>query len=646
MKNIVLSLVLFFGVSAILAQPPQAFKYQAVVRDASGEIVSNQVVGVRISIRNNDISGPINYQETHSLTTNEFGLITLNIGMGTPVGSYDFQTIIWEHYSKFLEVEVDPLGGINYTSMGTTELVSVPYALFSGSSADGYWDKSNDEIFYSGGNVGIGTTDPLSTLHVYGGGLFRADGSGVSLSGGTDYGVIRYSEPSGFTTNIKLKWAQTTFSGKVGINQQDPAYSLHVVNSTSDNWLAGFHNTSTSATGHGVVIRADGGDPLWVQNSYSTMFSIKNNGNVGIGTADPDNRLVIKSSGAGDVMKILSNTNNTLAKFRHTGNNSGALYLYDGSNNNTVFFYGEGNSFINSGSLGLGTSIPSNSKLQIEGTGTYDAMLRLNNVGTDGASFFMGSTNSAWGGGTNSDRFVMGYGAPASDNIDLTINYGGDVGIGTTHPVTKLEVSADGGVAVYGHSNGNAGVWGQSVSSYGVFGQSTSSWAGYFSGSVYVTGTLGKGAGSFIIDHPLDPENKLLRHNFVESPENLLIYRGKVKLNENGEATVDLPNYFKALTKEDGASIQLTPVGRPFLTGAEWNSDYSAIIIYGDNNREVFWEVLADRDDPVIHELGRPVEEEKGGENTLCEKGKLLYPKAYGFPESAGRDYEMIKNSN
>ena len=103
-----------------------------------------------------------------------------------------------------------------------------------------------------------------------------------------------------------------------------------------------------------------------------------------------------------------------------------------------------------------------------------------------------------------------------------------------------------------------------------------------------------------------------------------------------------MPDYFKVLTKEDEASIHLTPVGRPFLTGAEWNSDFSALVIYGDANREVYWEVLADRDDPVIHELARPVEEEKGGAGKLCEKGKLLYPKAYGYPESAGMDYEML----
>jgi hypothetical protein len=216
----------------------------------------------------------------------------------------------------------------------------------------------------------------------------------------------------------------------------------------------------------------------------------------------------------------------------------------------------------------------------------------------------------------------------------MTINENGRVGIGTTTPSSPncLHVTASGlenGIISY--SEDGVAVW----------GVSTSGVAGLFSGNVHVTGSISKGSGSFVIDHPLDPENKILRHNFVESPMNLLIYCGKAELNSEGEAVVEMPDYFQVLTKEDEAFIHLTPVGRPFLTGAEWNSDFSAIIIYGNKNREVFWEVMADRDDPVIHELGRPVEEDKGGTNTLCEKGKLLYPKAYGYPESMGRDYEI-----
>ncbi|MBN1337819.1 MAG: hypothetical protein JXA03_00770, partial [Bacteroidales bacterium] len=158
---------------------------------------------------------------------------------------------------------------------------------------------------------------------------------------------------------------------------------------------------------------------------------------------------------------------------------------------------------------------------------------------------------------------------------------------------------------------------------------------------------LGKASGSFIIDHPLDPENKLLRHNFVESPENLLIYRGKVQLDVNGKAMVNMPDYFIALAMENEATVQLTPVGRSqsekkYEFSYEWSGSFYQFTVYGEPGRQVSWMVLADRDDPVIHEFARPVEEEKSDENKLCKKGKLIYPKAYGYPETMGRDYEMV----
>ncbi|MEZ5198481.1 MAG: hypothetical protein R2764_19475, partial [Bacteroidales bacterium] len=187
--------------------------------------------------------------------------------------------------------------------------------------------------------------------------MFREGESGVYIGTETDYGVIGYSSPTSGGIRFKLKPASTVFSGRVGIlSTGDPDYTFHIKEYGGGDWLAGIHNLGTNTSDKGLLVRSDGGDPFWVQYGASTLFAIKNTGNVGIGTTEPDNRLVIKSPGAGDVFKILSNTNNTLAKFRHTGNGSGSLYLYDDSNNNTVFLYGLGTSFINGGSLGLGTS--------------------------------------------------------------------------------------------------------------------------------------------------------------------------------------------------------------------------------------------------------------------------------------------------
>lgn len=222
--------------------------------------------------------------------------------------------------------------------------------------------------------------------------------------------------------------------------------------------------------------------------------------------------------------------------------------------------------------------------------------------------------------------------------------------------------SSSGGTGVYGYNTNTVGinyaVYGKSESNsgrgvrglanantgtnYGIQGatNSTSGYAGYFTGDVHVNGSLSKSSGSFLIDHPLDPENKLLRHNFVESPENLLIYRGVIRLNAQGEGEVELPEYFIALTLEREASIQLTPVETPFVSAYAWGPQFDRFTIRGEPERDVSWVVYAERDDPVIRRLGRLVEEEKGPNNKYCDKGKLLDPESYGYPKTMGRDYE------
>lgn len=114
--------------AVVFAQVPQGFTYQAIAFNASGNPVTNGNVSVRISILNNAVSGANLYTETHTKTTNSKGLINLNIGQGTPV-SGTFSGINWAVNSKFIKVEIDPTGGTNYTSVGTNQLMSVPYAM-------------------------------------------------------------------------------------------------------------------------------------------------------------------------------------------------------------------------------------------------------------------------------------------------------------------------------------------------------------------------------------------------------------------------------------------------------------------------------------------------------------------------------------
>ncbi len=165
MKNkLTLLTVLLLTYVFLSAQAPEKFNYQAVARNNSGQVLANQGISVRISIHSGSTGGTVVYSETHSTTTNQFGLFTLAIGGGTPVTG-TLGAIDWSANSYFAETEIDPAGGSSYTSVGNAQLLSVPYALYA--KDGGPWTKSGNNISNNNSeNVGIGTASPTSKLHV------------------------------------------------------------------------------------------------------------------------------------------------------------------------------------------------------------------------------------------------------------------------------------------------------------------------------------------------------------------------------------------------------------------------------------------------------------------------------------------------
>jgi hypothetical protein len=114
----------------ILAQAPQKMSYQAVIRNSSNVLVESQSVGIRINILQGSVKGNAVYIETHNTTTNANGLVSIEIGAGT-VLTGTFSTINWADGPYFVKTETDPSGGSNYTISGTSQLLSVPYAMHS-----------------------------------------------------------------------------------------------------------------------------------------------------------------------------------------------------------------------------------------------------------------------------------------------------------------------------------------------------------------------------------------------------------------------------------------------------------------------------------------------------------------------------------
>ncbi|MBI4647515.1 MAG: hypothetical protein HY738_13235 [Bacteroidia bacterium] len=131
-----------------VAQSPQAFKYQAVIRNSEGKVLYNQLVSLRISILQDSPLGDIVYVETHDIATNEYGIANLNIGEGEVVTGV-FADIAWGSTSHFVKTELDITGNQQYEFIGTSQLLSVPYALYAekaGNAADDYDKDSANEI--------------------------------------------------------------------------------------------------------------------------------------------------------------------------------------------------------------------------------------------------------------------------------------------------------------------------------------------------------------------------------------------------------------------------------------------------------------------------------------------------------------------
>ncbi|MEX1190013.1 MAG: hypothetical protein WED33_12205 [Bacteroidia bacterium] len=129
-------LLLSFSLQGIAQSVPAGINYQAIARNSAGSVFVNSSISVKISILQGSPNGAVQYSETHQAITNQFGLFNLKIRNGIPLTG-DFNSIPWNNANQWVEVEVDPSGGTTYQSVGISELLSVPYALYAQSSGSG-----------------------------------------------------------------------------------------------------------------------------------------------------------------------------------------------------------------------------------------------------------------------------------------------------------------------------------------------------------------------------------------------------------------------------------------------------------------------------------------------------------------------------
>ena len=213
MKKIISTLLVCLVITSIaFAQAPSTFKYQSVVRDNSGNILANQLVKFRITLLKGSPTGTASYTEQQTTATNQFGLANLEIGNGSnQIGSID--TIQWGKADYFIKIELDPTGSSGYTVMGTTQLLSVPYALYANTASNvpkiiaGSSDGGLTPVVTSGsgwtvthpatGTYNITFTTPFTTIPtIVGNSNYLISFGNISVNGVTIYTVMLNTPPT------------------------------------------------------------------------------------------------------------------------------------------------------------------------------------------------------------------------------------------------------------------------------------------------------------------------------------------------------------------------------------------------------------------------------------------------------------------
>ena len=372
--------------------------------------------------------------------------------------------------------------------------------------------------------------------------------------------------------------------------------------------------------------------------------------------------------GNGQQIQIINGTSPGIAQLiNSTGTGTGQFINLSNAGNTGI-----GSAIIHRGASGVGGFIRRDPNANASSTGqliTYQGTaaggtgggnaLEVQHLGTNGnaAEIFVGNPSLPVGPTNGNDYAGLAINHFTTGSSPATSSKSAITGINNSADPTAIfsNEGADGGGAIVGVSvpqggtTFNAAITGESADGtnaigvgvygrgglFGVLGQ-TASAAGFGIFSRDNTGAMG--AKSFLVDHPIYPEAKYLRHYSVESNEILNKYRGNVTIAADGTATVVLPDYFAAANIDP--TYQLTGIGSPVVPYVKSEIQNNTFIIAGEPGMKVSWEVTAQRNDPTIQHF----DAQQGGYTDVMDKepanhGKYLSPAAHGKPETSGIFY-------
>ena len=492
------------------------------------------------------------------------------------------------------------------------------------------------------GNVGIGTTTPTSLLTVEGmiettlGGIKFPDGTVQTTAGlsslihdATLTGNGSSGSPLGVSVPLLLK--SSASQPTLTVQNDGNGFAILALGLTQ-NGVAGFSNTADGTSG-----QTNGG-------AHSGVLGINTN-----------------STGYGVFGRNTGNGNRghlggpSVGAYGFSANGNGVM----GESSNGLAGNFVGNVMISS-TLGIGVT-PSGSKLAVAGLihSTADGFKfpdgTVQSTAATGGLSTVSHNSTLAGDGTSgsplrvANHLILSGSTGFLGGVIEATNTGTGDGVRGTGTGTGIGLHgfSDDGTAVEGESTNGGGVIGTSVNTIGIAGMSSSNdptfaavlgigfhsaKAGSFSGDVVVTGNLVAANKNFRIDHPLDPENKYLNHTSIESSEMLNLYTGNVKLDANGEATVQLAEWFSALNHDFRYTLTAIGAPGPNLYIAEEVNDNHFRIAGGLPGAKVSWTVTGTRHDAWANAHRVKTEEEKSEK----ERGYYLHPELFRQPAERG----------
>ncbi|MBL7828309.1 MAG: hypothetical protein JNJ57_16885 [Saprospiraceae bacterium] len=587
-KTLLFPLLCLMAIATLHAQQtPTRFNYQAAVRNASGAPIVNQLVSLQISINDGSPNGQSQYTERHILSTNDFGLVNLQIGAGQ-VQSGSFSNITWGGASKWLKIDIDPNAGTNFIPLGAAELVSVPYALYAQNAGN---SSSTLDQLSDVNTSGVQTGQVLQwngSQWVAATATGPAGPQGPTGPQGTQGPPGPAGPDGGWTDGASI--TTTNNSKKVGIGTATPTqkFQLHD-NDNSATWFQITNGSNGAGASDGAFIGMINTD-IKIENCEAGKITlgtctdpdqlvIKNDGRVGIGTPDPSTLLHLKSEGnyiiQDPILGPLFNYNTDSPVYlEHASQvpnaNSSGFIVYVKSNPNGDWLNdNKGGRII----LDAREAIPF----------SFNQGLSVECMADQGEFTCSGIYTKASGGNTNRGIYTVGSGDNASSNTALSAAVSG--------------TNVDYLYAVHGSIDGTANNFAYAIRGASGGQGSANHYAGYFEGKTHVQGTLSKSGGSFKIDHPQDPANKYLQHSFVESPDMMNVYNGNIVTDGTGSAVVELPAYFETLNRD--FRYQLTCIGQfAQVIVAEKIKNNQFTIKTDKPSVEVSWQVTGIRHDP------------------------------------------------